>query len=200
MRDYEDVFAEEHEKKLLEKFYDYTELEDQISKKGFLEINSEKSSIWSNRFVISSVVQAFVILGFILFVMVSLAFNNQLGFMTFLQSTSGILFISGFILYLAFIVSLTIIGLFYNYLEVAKEKKIIGLKNTLTWIPLLGINLGGMITIFSLILTGLSDLQLWENTLSFTSITFQFISGVAILFFVSVGIGGFIYFYTFFKK
>jgi len=200
MRDYEDVFTEETEKKLLEKFYDYTKLEEQISKKGFLEIDSEKSSIWSYRFVISSVVQAFVILGFTLFIMVSMAFDNQLGFMTFLQSTSGILFISGFILYLGFIVSLTIIGIFYNYLEVVKEKKIVGLKNMLTWIPLLGINLGGMITILSLILTGLSDLQLWGNTLSFTPTTFQFISGVAILFFVSVGIGGFIYFYTFFKK
>src|SRR5688572_19521772 len=75
-------------------------------------------------------------------------------------------FFLGYIFYLILIIAIAVTAVFYLHLEIHMGKKITGLKSVLTWIHLLGINIGGAGTTIVMIYAGLAGSGIFDMVLN----------------------------------
>jgi len=146
------------ESRLIKKFNDYTKLEKYASKKKFLELSNEKKpGTWTNRFIISSILQGSIITGITLSLLIFQGFVPEINLIEFILSFDGPVkfFFFGYIMYMVLVVIIAITGMFYNHLEVNLGKQISGNNSIFVWIHLIGINVGGAAATISMIFAGL---------------------------------------------
>lgn len=148
-------FDEKQESHLLRTFHDYRNL--QINEVKKLRSDSARepadSASWTSRFQISALIHVIFISTFTVGMILTELLNSELSLMKLL-STNGVyatVFIGGYATYFVLIVSVSLTGNFYNFLENSLKKKIGGLRNLFAWIHLIGFNLGGAVLAFFLI-------------------------------------------------
>ena len=155
----DDFFTEEEESRLMEKFYNYAELEKKESeRRRFLEVSDKKKpSTWGNRFVLSAIIQGAVITGLTVSLVLMQAIFSEVSLIEFLSlSLDGPAkwFFFGYFMYITLVVSIAITAIFYNHLESNLGKQVRGKKNNLVWAQLIGMNVGGAATTILLIVAG----------------------------------------------
>lgn len=163
MRDF-DPFSldndEKEESKLLEKFYDYAKMEKNIRENQFIEQEESprKFGKWGTRFIISSIIQGFVLVGFTAFLFLAQGLNPNVDFFEFisvLNDGHANFFYFGYLMYIALVVGIAITGIFYNHLEMSMNRSISNLENNFVWIHLFSLNVAGTGAILTLIIASL---------------------------------------------
>ena len=106
------------------------------------------SGVWSNRFIISAIIQGTIITGLtISIVSILLLFSSKINIIQFLSLSfecPGLKsFFLGYIFYMILVVAIAVTATFYHHLEIDMKKKIRGFKSVLAWIHLIGMNVGG---------------------------------------------------------
>lgn len=117
------------------------------------------SSVWSSRFIISSIVQGAAITGLTLaFVAAQMltAGTNIIQFLSLSFEGPAKWFFLGYIFYLILVVAIAVTSVFYNHLEVGMGRRIPGFRAVLAWVHLLGMNVGGAVTTIAMIFAGLA--------------------------------------------
>src|ERR671925_1290708 len=147
-------------------------------------------SAWSNRFIISAIVQGAVITGLTLSFVAAQTLTSQINIIEFLslsfEGPAKWIFL-GYIFYMILIVAIAVTAVFYRHLEVGMGRRIRGFRSFLAWIHLVGMNIGGAATTITMIFAGLAGSgvlgvivdgsnSLQENT----AIMDQFIAPIAI--------------------
>ena len=120
--------------------------------------NSPKTK-WGNRFIIAAIVQGGIITGMALATVAFQLLTTDVDIIQFLSlSFEGPAkwFFIGIILYLILIVAIATTAVFYNHLEINLKKKFSKVSNILTWVHLLGMNIGGAGTTILMIFAGLA--------------------------------------------
>src|SRR6266567_1204473 len=116
--------------------------------------------VWSNRFIISAIIQGAIITGLtILIVSIQLLFSSKINIIQFLSlSFEGPAkwFFLGYIFYMILVVAIAVTATFYNHLEINMAKRIKGFGAVLDWIHLIGMNVGGTAITLTMIFAGLS--------------------------------------------
>jgi hypothetical protein len=114
---------------------------------------------WSNKFIISAIVQGAIITGLtISIVSIQLLFSSKINIIQFLSlSFEGPAkwFFLGYIFYMILVVAIAVTATFYHHLEIDMKKSIRGYKSVLAWIHLIGMNVGGAATTLTMIFAGL---------------------------------------------
>lgn len=117
------------------------------------------NGVWSNRFIISAIIQGAIITGFtISIVSIQLLFSSKINIIQFLSlSFEGPAkwFFLGYIFYMILVVAIAVTATFYHHLEIDMRKRIRGIKSVLAWIHLIGMNVGGAATTLTMIFAGL---------------------------------------------
>jgi hypothetical protein len=117
-------------------------------------------TIWGNRFIATAIIQGGIMTLIALsMVIIQFIFASKLNIIQFLSlSFEGPAkwFFLGIIFYLIFIVAIAVTAIFYIHLEINLKRKISGLLNVLTWIHLIGMNIGGPLATILMIFAGLS--------------------------------------------
>ena len=117
------------------------------------------NGVWSNRFIISAIIQGAIITGLtILIVLIQLLFSSKINIIQFLSlSFEGPAkwFFLGYIFYMILVVAIAVTATFYHHLEIDMRKSIRGFKSVLAWIHLVGMNVGGAATTLTMIFAGL---------------------------------------------
>jgi hypothetical protein len=175
--------------------------------------------VWSNRFIISAIVQGAIITGLtISIVSIQMLFSSKINIIQFLSlSFEGPAkwFFLGYIFYMILVVAIAVTATFYHHLEFDMRKSIRGFKSVLAWIHLVGMNVGGAATTLTMIFAGLigsgilsvitsgpstsSALQLQQNV----GVMVQFIPPIsAFAGLLSIGVlsGGITYITTYLQK
>ena len=115
--------------------------------------------IWSNRFIISAIIQGAIITGLtVSIVSIQLLFSSKINIIQFLSlSFEGPAkwFFLGYIFYMILVVAIAVTATFYHNLEIDMRKSIRGIKSVLAWIHLIGMNVGGAATTLTMIFAGL---------------------------------------------
>jgi hypothetical protein len=115
--------------------------------------------VWSNRFIISAIVQGAIITGLtISIVSIQMLFSSKINIIQFLSlSFEGPAkwFFLGYIFYMILVVAIAVTATFYHHLEIDMRKSISGFKCVLAWIHLVGMNVGGAATTLTMIFAGL---------------------------------------------
>jgi hypothetical protein len=118
------------------------------------------SSLWTNRFLKSAIVQGSIVTGLaIIFVLGQMLYSSSaLNIIQFLslsfEGPAKWLFL-GYILYIILAVAIATTALFYNHFEVNMHKSIRGYKSVLAWVHLIGMNIGGACVTIAMIFAGL---------------------------------------------
>jgi hypothetical protein len=168
------------------------------------------SSAWSNRFIISAIVQGAIITGLTLSFVAAQTLTSRINIIEFLslsfEGPAKWIFL-GYIFYMVLIVAIAVTAVFYSHLEVSMGRRIRGFRSCIACVHLVGMNIGGAATTITMIFAGLagsgvlgvivggSDL-LQENT----AIMDQFIAPIGIFTVVlSIGVisGGLVYVMTY---
>src|ERR671925_635331 len=115
-------------------------------------------SAWSNRFIISAIVQGAVITGLTLSFVAAQTLTSQISIIEFVslsfEGPAKWIFL-GYIFYMILIVAIATTAVFYNHFEVNMHKGIQGFRSILAWIHLLGMNVGGAIVTLTIAYAGL---------------------------------------------
>jgi hypothetical protein len=115
--------------------------------------------VWSNRFIISAIIQGAIITGLtISIVSIQMLFSSKINIIQFLSlSFEGPAkwFFLGYIFYMILVVAIAVTATFYHHLEIDMRKSIRGFKSVLAWIHLVGMNVGGAATTLTMIFAGL---------------------------------------------
>ena len=115
--------------------------------------------IWSNRFIISAIIQGAIITGLtISIVSIQMLFSSKINIIQFLSlSFEGPAkwFFLGYIFYMILVVAIAVTATFYHHLEIDMGKSIRGFKSVLAWIHFVGMNVGGAATTLTMIFAGL---------------------------------------------
>ena len=115
--------------------------------------------VWSNRFIISAIIQGAIITGLTISVVsIQLLFSSKINIIQFLSlSFEGPAkwFFLGYIFYMVLVVAIAVTATFYHQLEIDMRKSIRGFKSALAWIHLVGMNVGGAATTLTMIFAGL---------------------------------------------
>jgi len=161
----------QEEAHLLKKFNDYANLEQKISKQGFLEV-SDKSNAgkFGKRFIISSMIQGAIITGLTiaLFLNQMLVFNGNIENMFEFAFTDNVgIFFFGFVLQMGLTAGLAITGIFYNHIETRKSKEFSKVGNILSLTHLYGTNIFGNIITISLIFAGIATSALYQTEFNY---------------------------------
>jgi hypothetical protein len=116
-------------------------------------------AVWSNRFIISAIVQGAIITGLtISIVSIQILFSSKINIIQFLSlSFEGPAkwFFLGYIFYMILVVAIAVTATFYHHLETDMRKNIRGFKSVFAWIHLVGMNVGGAATTLTMIFAGL---------------------------------------------
>jgi hypothetical protein len=134
------------------------------------EKNHIKSNIWSQRFILSAILQGSLIIVLTSSgIAIQLMYSSTINIIQFLSLSfdgpAKWIFL-GYIFYLTLITLIAITALFYNHLEVNLQKRIRGIKSVLAWINLMGINVGGAATAITIIYAGLAGSGILDMMLS----------------------------------
>jgi len=160
-------YNSKEEAHLLEKFNDYVNLEQKISKREFLEISDEsKPGKFGKRFIISSMIQGAILTGLTvaLFINQILVFNGNIENMFEFAFTDNLgIFFFGYILQIGLTAGLAITGLFYNHIEANLERKFTKVTTLFSWLHLFGTNLFGNVITISLIFAGIATSALYQT-------------------------------------
>ena len=117
------------------------------------------NSSWSNRFIISAIIQGAIITGLTISVVsIQILFSSKVNIIQFLSlSFEGPAkwFFLGYIFYMILVVAIAVTATFYHHLEIDMRKKIRGFRSILAWIHLIGMNVGGTATTLTMIFAGL---------------------------------------------
>jgi hypothetical protein len=117
------------------------------------------NGVWSNRFIISAIIQGAIITGLtISIVSIQILFSSKINIIQFLSlSFEGPAkwFFLGYIFYMILVVAIAVTATFYHHLEIDMRKSIRGFKSVLAWIHLVGMNVGGAATTLTMIFAGL---------------------------------------------
>ena len=115
--------------------------------------------VWSNRFIISAIIQGAIITGLtISIVSIQILFSSKINIIQFLSlSFEGPAkwFFLGYIFYMILVVAIAVTATFYHHLEIDMRKSIHGFKSVLAWVHLVGMNVGGAATTLTMIFAGL---------------------------------------------
>src|SRR5713226_9648380 len=117
------------------------------------ERNRQKS-VWSNRFIISAIVQGGAITGLTLFIVgaqVLISGINIIQFLSLSFEGPAKWFFLGYIFYLILVVAIAVTAVFYNHLETNLGRQIRGYRRVLAWVHLIGMNVGGAATTITMI-------------------------------------------------
>ena len=118
------------------------------------------SSVWTNRFLKSAIVQGSIVTGLaIIFVLGQTLYSSSaLNIIQFLslsfEGPAKWLFL-GYMLYIMLAVAIATTALFYNHFEVNLHKSIRGYRSLLAWVHLIGMNAGGACVTITMIFAGL---------------------------------------------
>jgi uncharacterized membrane protein YvlD (DUF360 family) len=96
-------------------------------------------SAWSNRFIISAIVQGAVITGLTLAFVAAQMLTSGTNIIQFLSlSFEGPAkwFFLGYIFYMILVVAIAVTAVFYNHLEVGMRRQIKGFRSALAWVHL----------------------------------------------------------------
>jgi hypothetical protein len=118
-----------------------------------------RSSAWSNRFIITAIVQGALITGLSLAFVAAQTLTSGINIIQFLSlSFEGPAkwFFLGYIFYLILVVAIAVTAVFYNHLEVGMGRQIRGFRSVLAWVHLVGMNVGGAATTIAIIFAGLA--------------------------------------------
>jgi hypothetical protein len=124
------------------------------------ESEGTASSLWTNRFLKSAIVQGSIVTGLaIIFVLGQILYSSSaLNIIQFLslsfEGPAKWLFL-GYMLYIILAVAIATTALFYNHLEVNLHKSIRGYRSVLAWVHLIGMNIGGGCVTIAMIFAGL---------------------------------------------
>jgi hypothetical protein len=118
------------------------------------------SSVWTNRFLKSAIVQGSIVTGLaIIFVLGQMLYSSSaLNIIQFLslsfEGPAKWLFL-GYMLYIILAVAIATTALFYNHFEVNMHNSIRGYRSVLAWVHLIGMNIGGACVTITMIFAGL---------------------------------------------
>src|SRR5919202_1101502 len=116
--------------------------------------------VWSNRFIISAIIQGAIITGLtISIVSIQILFSSKINIIQFLSLSfegPAKLFVLGWSFYLILVVAIAVTAVFYQHLEVNMGRRISGFRSILAWIHLIGMNVGGAATTITMIFAGLA--------------------------------------------
>ena len=178
--------------------------------------NSGGSSVWSNRFIASAIIQgAAITLLTASFVGMQFLFSSSINIIQILslsfEGPAKWIFL-GYIFYMILIVAIATTAIFYSHLEVSLQKRIHGVRSALAWTNLVGMNVGGAAVTLMMVYAGLAGsgvlgviaggggaAGLKENL----AIMEQFITPIAAfagLLIIGVVAGGLAYITTYFQK
>ena len=178
--------------------------------------NSGGSSVWSNRFIASAIIQgAAITLLTASFVGMQFLFSSSINIIQILslsfEGPAKWIFL-GYIFYMILIVAIATTAIFYSHLEVSLQKRIRGVRSALAWTNLVGMNVGGAAVTLMMVYAGLAGsgvlgviaggggaAGLKENL----AIMEQFITPIAAfagLLIIGVVAGGLAYITTYFQK
>ena len=126
---------------------------------SFNSHNQGRRSIWSNRFIVSTILQgSIIILITASGITMQIIYSSTIDIIQFLslsfEGPAKWIFL-GYIFYLIMIVALATVASFYNHLEVNLQKRIAGLKSLLAWVHLIGLNVGIPAVTMTIIYAGL---------------------------------------------
>jgi hypothetical protein len=122
-------------------------------------VHAAPRSTWSNRFIISAIVQGAVITGLTLAFVASQMLTSGINIIEFLSlSFEGPAkwFFLGYIFYMILVVAIAATAVFYNHLEVGMGRQLKGFRSVLAWIHVIGMNVGGAATTITIIFAGLA--------------------------------------------
>jgi hypothetical protein len=122
-------------------------------------VQNTANSPWSNRFIISAIVQGAVITGLTLAFVASQMLTSGTDIIQFLSlSFEGPAkwFFLGYIFYMILVVAIAATAVFYNHLEVGMGRQIKGFRSALAWIHIVGMNGGGAATTIVMLFAGLA--------------------------------------------
>ncbi|AIF82816.1 hypothetical protein NTE_00738 [Candidatus Nitrososphaera evergladensis SR1] len=180
-------------------------------------LGRNSSSVWSNRFIASAIIQgAAITLLTASFVGMQFLFSSSVNIIQILslsfEGPAKWIFL-GYILYMILIVAIATTAIFYNHLEVNLQKRIRGVRSALAWTNLVGMNVGGAAVTLMMVYAGLAgsgvlgmiaggggaNAGLTENP----AVMDQFIipiAAFAVLLIIGVIAGGLAYIATYFQK
>jgi len=101
---------------------------------------------WVDRFIIAAIIQGAIITGMALVIVSLQMANNQINIIQYLSlSFEGTAkwFFLGIIFHLIVVIAVAVTALFYSHIEITLGKKFSRTSNTLAWIHLIGMNVGG---------------------------------------------------------
>ncbi|MEO9364045.1 MAG: hypothetical protein ABI348_09110 [Nitrososphaera sp.] len=122
---------------------------------------SNSSSVWSNRFIASAIIQgAAITLLTASFIGVQFLFSsNSVNIIQILslsfEGPAKWIFL-GYIFYMILIVAIATTAIFYSHLEVSLQKRIRGVRSALAWTNLVGMNVGGAAVTLMMVYAGLA--------------------------------------------
>lgn len=114
---------------------------------------------WGNRFIIAAIIQGGIITAIALVVVGIQVTFTQVNVMQFLSlSFEGPAkwFFLGTIFYLILVVAVAVTAVFYNHLEINLNRKFSGAIRVLSWIHIIGMNVGGTGATMLMIFAGLA--------------------------------------------
>jgi hypothetical protein len=126
---------------------------------SFNSHNKDRRSKWSNRFIISTILQgSIIILITTSGIAMQMIYSSTIDIIQFLslsfEGPAKWIFL-GYMFYLIMIVAIATVASFYNHLEVNLQRRIVGLKSLLAWIHLIGLNVGIPAVTMTIIYAGL---------------------------------------------
>jgi hypothetical protein len=126
---------------------------------SFNNHNKDRRGIWSNRFILSTILQgSIIILITTSGIAMQMIYSSTIDIIQFLsisfEGPAKWIFL-GYIFYLIMIVAIATVASFYNHLEVNLQRRIVGLKSLLAWIHLIGLNVGIPAVTMTIIYAGL---------------------------------------------
>jgi hypothetical protein len=182
------------------------------------ENDRAKTTIWSQRFIMSAILQGLLIIvltssGIAIQLMYSSTSTNIIQFLSLSFEGPAKWIFLGYMFYLILITLIAATAIFYNHLEVNLQKRIRGIKSVLAWINLVGINVGGAAAAITIIYAGLAgsgvlDMMLNGGTTTTnlkqnTAIMAEFVSPIAAfagLLIIGAVVGAILYFATYFQN
>jgi hypothetical protein len=134
------------------------------------ENNYIKSSAWSQRFILSAILQGLLIIVLTSSgIAIQLMYSSTINIIQFLSLSfdgpAKWIFL-GYIFYLILITLIAATAIFYNHLEVNLQRRIMGVKSVLAWINLVGINVGGSAVALTIIYAGLAGSGILDMIIS----------------------------------
>jgi hypothetical protein len=181
-----------------------------------IENNHIKSNAWSQRFILSAIFQGLLIIVLTSSgIAIQLMYSSTINMIQFLslsfEGPAKWIFL-GYMFYLILITLIAITAIFYNHLEVNLQRRIRGIKSVLTWINLVGINVGGAAAAITIIYAGLAGSGILDMMISGgttnnlkqnTAIMAEFVLPIAAfsgLLIAGAIVGTIVYFATYFQN